>query len=198
MPVAGKCWRHSMINTRCSWLHADARGFRSKKHRLHSSGDYKHPPAKHEHAGLRKWMSKRAGPPVEIPSDCRRQIGQALVNFFREGEHRLLALAVGEKHSHALIELVDDMRVIRDVWGDAKRISSRAVKNQMPGSVWGAGGEHKRVVDRAHHQNTFDYILYEQGPGAWTWSFRDGSDEGVWGRKRPRRDAGRRCALPTP
>jgi len=130
-------------------------------------------------------MKQRAGPPVEIPTECRAIIGNALVNFFRDGEHRLLALAIGKIHGHALVELTDDIRVIRAVWGDAKRKSSRAVKKQMPGSVWGAGGEHKRVENRSHHKNVFDYILYEQGPGAWTWSFRDATDDGMFARKRP-------------
>jgi REP element-mobilizing transposase RayT len=130
-------------------------------------------------------MKELCGPPIEIARECRPLIGRAIVKFFRGHRDRLLALAVGKLHVHGLVELKDDMRVIRALWGDAKRHSSRAVKNQMPGTIWAAGGEHKRVTNRGHHENTFDYILYEQGPSAWTWSFRDPSDDGIFGRKRP-------------
>src|SRR3954466_10612412 len=111
MPAPGKSWRHSIINTRCSWVLADVRGFRSRKHRLHSSGDYKNPPPKSEHAGLRDWMKERAAPPVEIPSECRAIIGRTLVKFFQDSGHRLLAIAIGKNHGHALVELQDDIRV---------------------------------------------------------------------------------------
>ena len=46
-------WFHIMLGSRCSWLHGDARGFRDRKHRLHSTGDYKNPPPSKEHADVR-------------------------------------------------------------------------------------------------------------------------------------------------
>ena len=42
-----------------------------------------------------------------------------------------------------------------------------------------------RIKDREHLKNAYDYILYDQGPEAWTWSTRDGSDDGMFARKRP-------------
>jgi hypothetical protein len=155
MPKAGHCWRHSVINTRCSWLHADERGFRSRHHRLHSSGDYRNPPPKSEHAGLRKWMKEHSGQRIEIPSELRPVIGTTLLQFFREKQVKLLALSVGEIHAHMQIQLIDNIVAIRRIIGHAKRESSRSVKKQMPGSVWGAGGEHKRIENRSHHENVF-------------------------------------------
>jgi hypothetical protein len=51
MAQPGMLWRHVIINTFCTWLHSDERGFRSRKHRIHSSGDYRRRPPKGEHAG---------------------------------------------------------------------------------------------------------------------------------------------------
>src|SRR5947207_10093448 len=47
-------WIHVVVGTYRSWDFGDERGFRSRKHRIHSSGDYKNPPPKREHEGLRK------------------------------------------------------------------------------------------------------------------------------------------------
>jgi len=35
---SARLWRHVIINTRGTWLHGDSRGFRNRKHRIHSSG----------------------------------------------------------------------------------------------------------------------------------------------------------------
>ena len=59
--------------------------------------------------------------------------------------------------------------------GEAKRAASRAVKHWLPGSVWAAGGEFVMCETRGHLENAVGYVLYDQGPGAWTWSFRDRS-----------------------
>jgi hypothetical protein len=57
-------WRHIVCNTKCSWLPGDDRGFRSREHRIHSSGDYKNPPPKNEHEGLRRYQEEKSGETV--------------------------------------------------------------------------------------------------------------------------------------
>ncbi len=54
MPTPGKCWWHNILSTHGSWLPGNPRGFRSRNHRIHSSGDYKNPPPLGEHAGLHR------------------------------------------------------------------------------------------------------------------------------------------------
>ena len=49
MTRAGFMWRYCMINTLCSWLHGDERGFRSREPEIRSSGDYKNPPPPEEY-----------------------------------------------------------------------------------------------------------------------------------------------------
>ena len=185
MPSTGKRWRHVIVSTRCSWLHGDPRGFRSRKHRIHSSGDYKNPPPRGEHKGLFVYHDVRDGEEVHIPPEARATVGQAIVHCLRSQGHRVVAVAVAKVHGHSLVELPDDMRVVRATVGEAKRKSSRAVKDLLPGSVWSAGGTYKPVDNRGHLHSSYGYILYDQGPEAWTWSFRDGSDQGTFGRTRP-------------
>jgi hypothetical protein len=75
---------------------------------------------------------------------------------------------------------------IKRIVGDAKRISSRAVKHALPGAVWSAGGTFKPIDSPDRLEWVHDYIVYDQGPSAWTWSHHDSSDEGQFRRTRPR------------
>jgi len=50
-------WIHAYWSTFGVWLPGDPRGFRSRGHRIHSSGNYKDPPPTGEHAGL--WLHAR-------------------------------------------------------------------------------------------------------------------------------------------
>lgn len=194
-------WRHVTINTKGTWLHGDERGFRSRKHRIHSSGDYKHRPPPREHSGLREYMKHHSGDEVTIPYNLRPTIGRAVVQWFLDNGYRILAIAVGKVHTHSLAELLIDLGVVKQLVGEAKRKSSRAVKNELPGSIWSAGCKPEPVDDQAHQDRSYDYILFEQGADAWTWSFADGTFEGVFNRQRPknrpkRKNPGRRFALP--
>ena len=185
MPSAGKKWRHVIINSKCSWLHGDPRGFRHRGHRLHSSGDYKNPPPPGEHLKLFGYQVGKSKPEIHFARELRRIVGKALKEDLDAKGHRVLAVAVGKVHTHFLVELPDNILKIRAIVGDAKRRSSRAVKEYLPGSVWAALGTYKPVKSRAHQKRAYNYILYDQGPGAWTWSFKDASDDGKFRRTRP-------------
>lgn len=189
MPEPGMLWRHVIINTRGTWLHGDARGFRSRKHRIHSSGDYRNPPPPGEHAGLHDYHQARSRGEVTLANALRRTIGRALLANLLGRHYRVLAVAVGKVHAHVLVELPESLPIVKAIVGDAKRHSSRAIRDQLPGSVWAAGGTFKIVAHDGYLRGANDYILYDQGPGAWTWSFKDRSREGMFGRKRPARPA---------
>lgn len=134
-----------------------------------------------------RYQQARAGDEVHLPLEVRPVIGRTIVEYLTADGHRVLAVAAAKVHVHALVELPDRMTMVRQIMGHAKRHSSRAVKRVLPGSVWGEGGKFKRIADRNHQKAAFEYILYDQGADAWTWSYRDGSLEGVFGRKRPPR-----------
>ena len=174
MPHPGKRWRHTILNTRCSWLPGDERGFRNRKHRIHSSGDYKNPPPPEEHSGLRKYHQERSGEPVTIPHALRSAVAKAFQEWLQKEGHGVLVVACGGKHLHALAELPDDMATIRAIIGRCKRAACEAVERELPGPIWAASGQFKRIKDQSHHRNAYRYIRDEQGPGAWVWTFREG------------------------
>jgi hypothetical protein len=93
-------WRHNIINTKDTWLHGDPRGFRNRKHRIHSSGDYKHRPPKGEHANLHRYMKDKSKEEVTIPYELRQIIGRAIMTYLKEIGIRVLAISVGKVHSH--------------------------------------------------------------------------------------------------
>ncbi len=171
MPAPGKRWRHIIINTRCAWLHGSVCGFRSRKHRIHSSGDYKHRPPTEEHEGLRRYHRQRSGDPIEIPIPDRERAGRAFLARLRKEGCPALAIAVAGRHLHALTRMIDDRATIRAIIGRCKSAASYATS--LTGQLWSELGEYRLVKDRAHQHNAYEYILTRQGPDAWTWSFRD-------------------------
>ena len=100
---------------------------------------------------------------------------------------RVLSVAVGKVHAHLVVEIVDDLREVKRVIGEAKRFSSQIVTGSLPGKLWSAGGKFVRVENDPHLQSAYEYDLYDQGRWAWTWSFRDRSMVGVFGRRRPKK-----------
>jgi hypothetical protein len=122
---------------------------------------------------------------VTIPRDLRPHIGRAVVDYLRSEKHRVLCVAVGKVHTHAVVELPKDIRQVRRIIGEAKRCASCTVTSSMPGRLWSAGGEFVPIGNADHLKAAYDYDLYKQGPGAWTWSWRDKSREGMFARKRP-------------
>jgi len=194
MPRPGMAWRHVIVTTLYSWNHGDARGFRSRGHRIHSSGDYKNPPPAGEHAGLLRYQKSISGEPVDLSENVRALIGQALVQPLLEMNFRVLAASVSGRHAHVLVELPIDIATVKRAIGQAKRKSSRAVKEWLPGRVWSAGGTYKHVKDRSHLKNATEYVLYDQGDDAWTWSHMDANTAGMFGRRlqNPGQNPGRR------
>jgi hypothetical protein len=101
--------------------------------------------------------------------------------------HRVIAVAVTKIHAHAITELPDDVRQLKRIIGGAKRVSSRAVKDDLPGTVWSAGCTYERIESVDHLRAAYEYVLYKQGLGAWTWCHADADLNGMWNRKRPKR-----------
>jgi hypothetical protein len=199
MSAPGNGWRHVIINTHCSWLHGSPRGFRSRRHRIHSSGDYKHPPPTGEHAGLYRYHLERSGEPVDIEVTLRERMGDAFVRALVEAGHPVVVFSLAGEHAHALVDLPDNMPLIRAIIGDAKRIASRSVKAELPGQVWSRGGEFRRIKDDAHWANAYDYIRDGQEPGAWVWYSEEGERlRSLLEGRYPRRRYGRKTpsALP--
>lgn len=170
MPVPGKRWRLVTISTYGAWLPGDERGFRTRHHKIHSSGDYKHRPPAGEHAGLHRYAQRISGPAVIIPKASRRAVGLALIAKLSKLDHRLLAVSVSGMHAHLVVELPDDVKAIRKVLGECKTVASHAIRNVLPGRVWGRDGDYEPLDDARHHLEGYRYVLKQHG--AWVWSFK--------------------------
>jgi len=104
--VGMKRWRHVVLGDALFWKHGDPRGFRSRGHRIHSAGDYKNPPPKDEHAGLKRYHDKRSNQPVEFEINVRVLVARELITKMRRSlKFRIIAGAVAFKHTHILVEL---------------------------------------------------------------------------------------------
>ena len=172
MPHPRHVWRHVIVNTKGSWLHGDPRGFRSRDHRIHSSGDYKNPPPAGEHAGLHRHEEGLCPESVGIQASLRGRMAFAFRDSLRQQGFRVLVVSCSGSHLHALVELPKSRSETKRIVGEAKRIASRSVKREMPGSVWLAGGTYKPCNSRSHQRRVFKYIRDRQEEGAFVWHFR--------------------------
>ncbi|MDB5322945.1 MAG: hypothetical protein JWN40_4576 [Phycisphaerales bacterium] len=160
-------WRHVICNTHCTWLPGDPRGFRNREHRIHSSGDYKSPPPTGEHAGLYTHNLNQSGNRILIPSTVRQRIAEVFANHLRSQGWPVSIASASETHVHALSLLPVDRRQTKRIVGDAKRVASRSVKAEMPGSIWSEGGTYKPVRNIAHYKAAYEYIRTRQEEGAY-------------------------------
>ncbi len=173
MPSPGKYWYHATFSTRNSWLPGDPRGFRSREHRIHSSGDHRNPPPKGEHEGLHAHTKSISGEAIVLNQAQRAIAGEAVRKTMKKHGHKLLVIAVGGMHVHMLVELPNVLQDAKDVIGFAKVSASMRLNETMPGKVWARGGNCKPIRDEEHRRNTFGYILDHRDEGAWVWTFRD-------------------------
>ena len=170
----GQRWAHVILHTRCSWLHGDGRGFRSRGHRLHSSGDYRNPPPPGEHAGLRRHHRGRSGPAVVLGPEVRPRVASAAVEKLRDRGCVVLALSVSPSHLHALASLPRSHREADEIIAAVKQRASHAAGREVPKPLWAQGGCVRDVRDYAHHRNVFFYVRDGQERGSSVWTYRDG------------------------
>ncbi len=168
-------WVHVMFSAYGHWLPGDPRGFRNHDHRIHSSGDYKHPPPITEHAGLRRYAREITGKPVSFPTDIRPVLAEALASKWLAMRVPARIVGVGSRHAHALIRVgPEDAKPIA---GRAKQAASHRVRDRLPGTIWGQGCHPVRVRDQDHYRAVVEYIEDHRGEGAALWvhpKFRSG------------------------
>lgn len=169
-----KAWFHFWFSTFGTWLRGDVRGFRDHDHRIHSSGDYKQPPPRSEHAGLRRWVVEHMHKdPVRLtPRQRERACGRMKEELKLKGVE-LLVIAVADDHAHGLGKF--PVAEIRKLVGHAKRGSSHALREQILGAVWGKKCQFKQIRSRKQQIDTFKYIQRHARQGAAIWTFRDGT-----------------------
>lgn len=174
MPPERRAWRHVTFSVHRAWIPGDTRGFRSRAHRIQSSGDYQSPPPADEHRGLRRYNESRTGPAHPLPHHLRGAIADALLRKLVALGAEVSALAVSAEHVHILALLPSDVSACKRTVGQAKGFASWSVRGEIPGQLWGDGGGFRLVADEEHLSCTYRYVRDKQGDGAYVWTLADG------------------------
>ena len=174
MPSTGCIWRHVVLSTHGSWLPGDPRGWRSRYHKRHSSGDYQTPPPDGEHRGLHELAQSQCDSVVMMSQAMRETVGILFLQSLQKAQVRVLALAVAGCHLHTLVELPTDPQQARRIIGRCKEQVTRKLQRPDGGKFWASGGKFQPIRDEKHHRATYDYILRHRDEGAWVWTYRDG------------------------
>ncbi len=153
-------------------MHGDERGFRSRRHRLHSSGDYKDPPPPGEDAGLHRYHADGAGVPVNLSLDARVIICEALVLKWQALGYRIIVCSVGERHLQSVVKGPHEYAAFIKEVGRPKQAASHTVRHLLPGTVWAANGGFKPIRGRGHCRNSYKYVRTRQERGTVVWSHR--------------------------
>ncbi|MBC8106538.1 MAG: hypothetical protein H7Z14_08110 [Anaerolineae bacterium] len=169
---------HIVINTHSIWLHGDPKGFRSRGHRIYSSGDYRNPEPRGEHARLHIYQLEHSAPPTFLPSGAFAVVGRAIVENLSSRGHTVQAASVNSTRSHQLVSLPNDFDQIKVIIGWCKRFATRVARQRFDAlrdvEIWAEGETIKPIRDESHRINARDYILIKQGADAWTWSPEQG------------------------
>jgi len=165
-------WFHITFSTYGQWLPGDPRGFRSWKHVIHSSGDYKNPPPRDEHEGLRRYSKARlTHDPITLTPQQRETCALAIVEKLKEKSAEVLAVAVGGRHVHIQARMED--REARFIVGAAKQAASHRLRRELPGTIWAARCRTEPITAKTHQESLFRYILRHRSEGAFVRTFRD-------------------------
>lgn len=169
-------WYHCILTVYGAWLPGDPRGFRTRHHREHVDGDYKHPPPKQLYADrLARSRDLQKHPTVKLSELERRLLGAECVRQFQSRSVEAIALAVAAQHLH--LQMRCERQQVIAILGDLKRAMwycRRAAGDAA--RLWGRRRKVIPIQSRGHQQRVFSYILRHRDEGAWVWSFRDGFD----------------------
>lgn len=166
------CWFHVTTHTYGAWLYGDARGFRTRHHREHVEGDYKNPPPPGKYAEQeRRSRAALKQPPVVLPLEWRKTLGEALRDRLLELGAVLLGVSVSGQHVHYLAKI--PYLFPRKWTGFAKKHAWHVANDRgWEGELWAKRSKATPVKDRAHQLNVLTYILRHADEGAWVWDFR--------------------------
>jgi hypothetical protein len=161
---------HCMGHTYGTWLPGNTKGFRTRHHRQHVEGDYKHPPKENYAALLQHARSIMKRPPVELNIQQRKLALEAFVNSLLKRKIEVKVCAIDAVHFHILAPFPEHNP--RHWIGIAKKESSHFLKINncgIDGGVWAVRCECIPIEDAEHEENCEGYIADHAGRGAAVW-----------------------------
>ena len=167
-------WYHCTAHAYGTWLQDDPKGWRSRHHREHCEGDYKHPPppGAHDHLfELSKRLMKRD--PVRIQRDIRECVLQKMIVRLHEFHCPTSIGSLDGIHAHLLSQCND--RNPRIMIGIAKQYATAQLKAhglavglnlQLGEGLWSKGSHPEPIEDERHFDNVHRYIADHANRGA--------------------------------
>lgn len=166
-------WFHINGNTCGTWVHGDTRGWRSRHHRDHVTGDYKHPPAPGMYDRLETWSENMMGKePIRLPdpSPSSARAGNGLRVTVAGGAGGY-SLARRGALSHPW-EVCESIGQASRGPGEETLILHR-FKTGHRRTPWAKGCHVLPIKDRAHQVNVYNYIRRHGHKGAFVWTYLD-------------------------
>ena len=159
---------HCICSFHGQWIPGDERGWQSRHHKLHSSGDYNDPPPEDEHKGLRHHvLQSMKQSPVVLRADQQPTVGEAFTCKLQKMKCEVSILACSATHVHVLCKL-SELDAIKQL-GKAKQFASLRLKD-LTGQLWGERSKIIAIRDDSHLQNTLQYIKdHAEKENAWIW-----------------------------
>jgi hypothetical protein len=149
-----------MGHTYGTWLPGDAKGFRTRHHREHCEGDYKHPPPKGAYDELyQRSKNLMQRDPVHLDMNQRRLALDAFVASLLKRNIDVRITEIDAVHFHVLALFPDHNP--RHWIGIAKKESSHALKLAgcgIEGGIWAVRCKCLPIVDSEHERRAFGYI----------------------------------------
>lgn len=172
-PPPNSRWFHIVLTTYGTWLPGDARGYRTRQHRVHIEGDYKNPPTGGRDILVNDSSRRQmTDPPTVLSPEDRKLVGIAVRDRFEELGALVAIIAVARKHLHVLVKLPTSLArawtalAKKHAWFEM-RPTGRHRK------LWARGAKFVRVRDRPHQLNVYFYIKRHLREGAWVWRHAD-------------------------
>jgi hypothetical protein len=174
-------WYHCTAHTYGSWLRGDPRGWRSRHHREHVEGDYRHPPPKGAYDALHaysKSLMKRDPVKIDHLPICTFVV-QCLVDRLQDFNIPVPVACFDGVHAHALIQRRDHNP--RIVMGIAKQYATAQLKKRWSSYVEARNALLNADPTKAHglavgFENLPSFALFD----GFTLSLKEG--EGLWGK----------------
>jgi hypothetical protein len=160
---------HGIAHYFGQWISGDERGFRSADHKIHSSGDYKHRPPRHEHEGLRLWVKSHLSqePVLLAPPEYQILANAFILKLVNDGSS-VRCLCCGATHIHVLYDSI--ATDAKEEIGRAKQFASLKLETR-PGRIFAKDCDVEEVT-LEHARRLWKYILeHEQKEGAYIWRY---------------------------
>ncbi len=174
-------WFHCTTHTYGTWLRGDPRGWRSRNHREHVDGDYRHPPPKGKYDALYEGSkSLMKCDPVRIKKDLCQFVLDRVIERLLLRDNEVERGCFDGVHLHVLARCCKHNPKIE--LESAKQFATAQLKAQgfalgidleRGDGIWQVGSRAEPVANEHHFKKTRSYIESHASRGAAIWRPRE-------------------------